>query len=169
MVQTMPKLLTGVYPGTFDPVTNGHLDIIKRGARIVDRLVIAVAVNAGKEPLLSLEERLRLLQKEIAQMTSAEHIEVVPLDTLLIEFCRNQRASVILRGLRAVSDFDYEFQMAGMNARLDPQIETIFLMASERQQFISSRFVKEIARLGGDIRGFVPASVVESLSQQFGR
>lgn len=149
----------GVYPGTFDPVTNGHLDIIARGARIVHRLVIGVAVNVGKEPLFPLAERVELVQAEavrIARETGTE-ILVQPFESLLVEFARGAGATVIVRGLRAVSDFDYEFQMAGMNYRLDSAIETVFLMASERHQFISSRFVKEIARLGGDISSFVPA------------
>ena len=147
-----------IYPGTFDPVTNGHLDIITRAARLVDRLVVGVARNIGKGPLFPLEERVALVADECA--TVAEHtgtkIEVVSFETLLIDFARASRASIIIRGLRAVSDFDYEFQMAGMNYRLDPTIETVFLTASEHHQFISSRFVKEIARLGGDVSSFVP-------------
>jgi pantetheine-phosphate adenylyltransferase len=147
----------GVYPGTFDPVTNGHLDIISRAARILDRLVIGVAKNIGKGPLFPLDERVALVREE-ADAVSARigtPIDVVSFDTLLIDFARASGAQVIVRGLRAVSDFDYEFQMAGMNYRLDPQIETVFLMASEHHQFISSRFVKEIARLGGDVSSFV--------------
>ena len=147
----------GVYPGTFDPVTNGHLDIISRAARILDRLVIGVAKNIGKGPLFPLDERVALVREE-ADAVSARigtKIDVVSFDTLLIDFARASGAQVIVRGLRAVSDFDYEFQMAGMNYRLDPQIETVFLMASEHHQFISSRFVKEIARLGGDVSSFV--------------
>ena len=147
----------GVYPGTFDPVTNGHLDIISRAARILDRLVIGVAKNIGKGPLFPLDERVALVREE-ADAVSARigtPIDVVSFDTLLIDFARTSGAQVIVRGLRAVSDFDYEFQMAGMNYRLDPQIETVFLMASEHHQFISSRFVKEIARLGGDVSSFV--------------
>jgi len=148
----------GLYPGTFDPVTNGHLDIIGRAARIVDRLVVGVAVNIGKGPLFPLEERVELVRAEtntIAARTGTT-IEVMPFEGLLVGFAQQLGAGVIVRGLRAVSDFDYEFQMAGMNRRLDPGIETVFLMASETNQFISSRFVKEIARLGGDIVSFVP-------------
>ena len=154
---------TGVYPGTFDPITNGHVDIISRAARLVDRLVIGVAKNIGKSPLFPLEERVDLVQRECAGIAarSGTAIEVVSFDTLLIDFVRNAGGSMIVRGLRAVSDFDYEFQMAGMNYRLDPQIETVFLMASEHHQFISSRFVKEIAQLGGDISSFVPALTLE--------
>ncbi|MCO6414657.1 pantetheine-phosphate adenylyltransferase [Siccirubricoccus sp. KC 17139] len=148
----------GLYPGTFDPVTNGHLDVIGRAARIVDKLVVGVAINIGKGPLFPLEERCELVRAEtdaIAARTGTK-IEVVPFEGLLIGFAQQCGASMIVRGLRAVSDFDYEFQMAGMNRRLDPAIETVFLMASETNQFISSRFVKEIARLGGDIASFVP-------------
>ncbi|MBV1798410.1 pantetheine-phosphate adenylyltransferase [Siccirubricoccus sp. G192] len=153
----------GVYPGTFDPVTNGHLDVIGRAARILDRLVVGVAMNAGKGPLFPLEERVDLVRAEtaaIATRTGAV-IEVVPFEGLLVGFARQVGADVIIRGLRAVSDFDYEFQMAGMNRRLDQEIETVFLMASETNQFISSRFVKEIARLGGNITSFVPKLTLE--------
>jgi pantetheine-phosphate adenylyltransferase len=153
----------GVYPGTFDPITNGHLDIIFRGARLVDRLVIGVAVNIGKGPLFPLEERVELVRAEaeaIAARTGTA-VEVRSFEGLLVDFARSSGAHVIVRGLRAVSDFDYEFQMAGMNYRLDSGIETVFLMASERHQFISSRFVKEIARLGGDVSSFVPALTLE--------
>lgn len=150
---------TGVYPGTFDPVTNGHIDIIARAARILDRLVIGVAVNASKEPLFPVAERVELVRAEVAPIATrtGAKIEVVSFASLLIDFARVHGATVIVRGLRAVSDFDYEFQMAGMNYRLDHEVETVFLMASETHQFISSRFVKEIARLGGDISSFVPA------------
>jgi len=156
---------TGVYPGTFDPITNGHVDIISRAARLVDRLVIGVAKNIGKSPLFPLEERVDLVQRECAGIAarSGTAIEVVSFDTLLIDFVRNAGGSMIVRGLRAVSDFDYEFQMAGMNYRLDPTIETVFLMASEHHQFISSRFVKEIAQLGGDVSSFVPALTLERI------
>jgi pantetheine-phosphate adenylyltransferase len=159
----------GVYPGTFDPVTTGHMDIVRRASRLVDRLVIAVAKNAGKGPLFTVEERVQILQAEIGGLAPVDgyRIEVRPFDTLLMHFAQSVGASVIVRGLRAVSDFEYEFQMAGMNARLNPAIETVFLMASERQQFISSRFVKEIGRLGGEIGGFVSASVAERLKERF--
>jgi pantetheine-phosphate adenylyltransferase len=153
----------GLYPGTFDPVTNGHLDVIGRAARLVDKLVIGVAINIGKGPLFPLEERCELVQAEadaIATRTGTK-IEVVPFEGLLIGFAQSLGAGIIVRGLRAVSDFDYEFQMAGMNRRLDHEIETVFLMASETNQFISSRFVKEIARLGGDITSFVPKLTLE--------
>ncbi len=153
----------GVYPGTFDPVTNGHLDIIDRATRILDRLVVGVAMNAGKGPLFPLEERVDLVRAEtdaVAARTGTR-VEVVPFEGLLIGFAHQVGAGVIIRGLRAVSDFDYEFQMAGMNHRLDRGVETVFLMASETHQFISSRFVKEIARLGGDVSTFVPKLTLE--------
>ena len=153
----------GLYPGTFDPVTNGHLDVIGRAARLLDRLVIGVAINIGKGPLFPLEERVELVRAEttaIAERTGAV-IEVRPFEGLLIGFAQEVGAQMIVRGLRAVSDFDYEFQMTGMNRRLDASIETVFLMASETNQFISSRFVKEIARLGGDISTFVPKRTLD--------
>jgi pantetheine-phosphate adenylyltransferase len=153
----------GLYPGTFDPVTNGHLDVIGRAARLLDKLVIGVAINIGKGPLFPLEERVELVRAEtvaIAKRTGAV-IEVRPFEGLLIGFAQQVGAAMILRGLRAVSDFDYEFQMTGMNRRLDSEIETVFLMASETNQFISSRFVKEIARLGGDVSTFVPKLTLE--------
>lgn len=159
----------GVYPGTFDPVTNGHMDVIGRATRIVDELVVGVAVNIGKGPLFSLEERVELLESSIKHLSgdAASRIRIVPFDNLLIEFVHTQGACMIVRGLRAVSDFEYEFQMASMNARLDNRIETVFLTASERNQFISSRFVKEIGRLGGDIGHFVTAEVKQRLIERF--
>ena len=157
-----------LYPGTFDPITNGHFDIIARAARAVDHLVIAVAANAGKNPLFSLDERVEMVREEIANFTgTTTHIEVRSFDNLLVDFSRSCGASVIIRGLRAVSDFEYEFQMAAMNARLAPDTETMFLMASERCQFISSRFVKEIGRLGGDISSFVSPRVKTRLVEKF--
>lgn len=152
------KQRIGLYPGTFDPVTNGHLDVIGRAARLLDRLVIGVAINTGKGPLFPLEERVELVKAEVAAIATKNGnvIDVLPFSSLLVHFAREVGASMIVRGLRAVSDFDYEFQMAGMNYRLDPGIETVFLTASERHQFIASRLVKEIAFLGGDISSFVP-------------
>jgi len=165
------KPRVGIYPGTFDPVTKGHLDIITRATRVVDRLVVAVAVNAGKDPLFSLPERVRMVEHEVARIANGDgsRIKVVPFGSLLMDFVGEIGATVIVRGLRAVSDFEYEFQMAGMNARLNPDIETIFLMASDRYQFISSRFVKEIGRLGGEIGHFVSPSVKEKLDAHFAR
>lgn len=156
----------GVYPGTFDPVTNGHMDIILRAAGIVDRLIVAVAVNAGKGPLFELEERVALLKGEIAAMNSGlkDRIEVRPFNSLLMHFAESTGAKLIVRGLRAVSDFEYEFQMAGMNRRMNPSVETVFLMASESNQFISSRFVKEIARLGGDVSHFVSPRIAKRVA-----
>ncbi len=159
----------GVYPGTFDPVTNGHVDIIGRAARTVDRLVVGVAINAGKGPLFSLDERAEMVRDEIADMGMAERISVRPFDSLLVQFAADQKASCIIRGLRAVSDFEYEFQMVGMNTRLNPDIETIFLMASESQHFIASRLVKEIAALGGDITSFVSARVADRIKARIGK
>ncbi|MDP6787672.1 MAG: pantetheine-phosphate adenylyltransferase [Rhodospirillales bacterium] len=165
----MIKDRLGVYPGTFDPVTNGHLDIISRATRVVDRLIIAVAGNAGKEPLFTIDERLAMLNDEIANLANGDGspIEVRPFDVLLMDFMASVEAGVIVRGLRAVSDFEYEFQMAGMNARLNPDVETVFLMASDRHQFISSRFVKEIGRLGGEVGHFVSPGVRERLLKRF--
>lgn len=152
-----------LYPGTFDPVTNGHLDVIGRAARLVDRLVVGVAINIGKGPLFELDERVDLVRAEVAPIAerTGTAIEVRPFEGLLVQYARNIGARMIVRGLRAVTDFDYEFQMVGMNRRLDQEIETIFLMASETNQFIASRLVKEIARLGGDISGFVPKTTLD--------
>lgn len=160
-----------LYPGTFDPITNGHVDIIRRGAKLVDRLVIGVAVNAGKGPMFTLEERVAMVEREIAALDADGNgeIEVRPFDSLLIHFAMEVGAQIILRGLRAVSDFDYEFQMVGMNARLNRDVETIFLMASESHHFIAARLVKEIALLGGDISSFVSPAVTERLLERAGR
>lgn len=149
----------GLYPGTFDPVTNGHLDIIGRAALLVERLVVAVAANGGKQPLMSLDERIDCVRNEVAPIISRTGvpIDVIGFDNLLVQCARQNKACVIVRGLRVVTDYDYEMQMFGMNHRLDPGIETMFLMATERHQFIASRLVKEIATLGGDISSFVPS------------
>ena len=161
MTDAMPHV--GVYPGTFDPITNGHLDIIGRAMRVVHRLVVGVAINTGKGPLFSLEERVELVEAEVAAIAGRNGtvIEVQPMHGLLVHFARSVGATMIMRGLRAVSDFDYEFQMAGMNYRMDPGVETVFVMASERHQFIASRLVKEVAALGGDISSFVPPLTLE--------
>ena len=161
----------GMYPGTFDPVTNGHVDIIGRAARMFDRLVVGVAENAGKGPLFPIGERVELVEAEIAPIVKRTGTEIVVqgFSGLLIDFARRVNAGVIVRGLRAVSDFDYEFQMAGMNYRLDSAVETVFLMASEHHQFISSRFVKEIATLGGDVTSFVPPLTLARTLARVGR
>ncbi|MDE0057913.1 MAG: pantetheine-phosphate adenylyltransferase [Defluviicoccus sp.] len=155
----------GVYPGTFDPITNGHLDIIQRAATVMDRLVVGVAVNAGKGPLFSVEERVDMVRAEVAGLNRGNggRVQVTPFDNLLMDFAVEQGACMIVRGLRAVSDFDYEFQMASMNAKLNGDVETVCLMASDKHQFIASRLVKEIAMLGGDISAFVSPRVAELL------
>jgi pantetheine-phosphate adenylyltransferase len=165
-----PRPRIAIYPGTFDPITNGHMDIIRRATRVADHLIVAVARNAGKNPLLGVDERLELVRAEIAELdrpAEGRRVEARPFDNLLMHFAQSVGASMIVRGLRAVSDFEYEFQMAGMNSRLDPNVDTVFLMASESHQFISSRFVKEIGRLGGDISSFVSSRVAGRLAARF--
>jgi pantetheine-phosphate adenylyltransferase len=164
------NLRVGVYPGTFDPITNGHTDIILRATKIVDRLVIGVAKNIGKGPLFTSEERVAIVKEEIAHIDGKDvqkRIEVKAFDNLLMHFAVEQGASVIVRGLLAVSDFEYEFQMAGMNGRLNATVETVFLMSADRYQFISSRFVKEIGQLGGDVTPFVSSRVAEQIRKKF--
>ena len=157
----------GIYPGTFDPITLGHMDIIRRATRLVDRLVIGVTTNPSKSPMFTVEERLAMVRRETAGLDAA--IEVVAFDSLLIHFAKAQGASIIVRGLRAVADFEYEYQMAGMNQQLDHDIETAFLMADVALQPIASRLVKEIAIYGGDIRRFVPATVVGEVVERIAR
>ena len=159
---------TGVYPGTFDPVTNGHMDIISRATRVVDQLIIGVAINAGKGPLFTLDERVSMVKHEISQLAEgvATRIKVQPFEGLLTDFAVSSGASLIVRGLRAVSDFEYEFQMTGMNRRLNPDIETVFLTASEKHQFISSRLVKEVVSMKGDVTHFVAPNVREMLLEK---
>lgn len=153
---------TGVYPGTFDPITLGHMDIIRRGAKLVDRLVIGVTTNPSKSPMFSVEERMAMVRRELAGL--GEEIEVVSFDSLLMDFAEREGASMIVRGLRAVADFEYEYQMAGMNQQLNDRIETVFLMADVSLQPIASRLVKEIALYGGDISKFVPPAVVADVA-----
>ncbi|WP_439539733.1 pantetheine-phosphate adenylyltransferase [Sphingomonas sp.] len=161
---------TGVYPGTFDPITLGHMDIIRRGAKLVDRLVIGVTTNPSKNPMFTVEERMDMVRREVADLDGEIH--VVSFDSLLMDFAEREGASMIVRGLRAVADFEYEYQMAGMNQQLNGRIETVFLMADVSLQPIASRLVKEIALFGGEIRKFVPATVrdeVVARVEQIGR
>lgn len=157
----MARHRVGIYPGTFDPITNGHLDIIKRGLRLVDKLVIGVATNPSKDPLFTLEERVEVVKRETAEMakTAGVEIDVVHFDELLMKFAERVGADIIIRGLRAVADFEYEFQMTGMNYQINPDIETVFLMADPKYQTIASRLVKEVARYDGNIAAFVPHKV----------
>ena len=158
---------TGVYPGTFDPITLGHMDIIRRGAKLVDRLVIGVTTNPSKSPMFSVEERMAMVRREIDGIPG--EIEVVSFDSLLMDFAEREGASVILRGLRAVSDFEYEYQMAGMNQQLNDRVETVFLMADVSLQPIASRLVKEIALYGGEVEKFVPAAVAAEVRERVER
>jgi pantetheine-phosphate adenylyltransferase len=165
---TTSQLRVGLYPGTFDPVTNGHVDIIKRSCKLVDRLVVGVAINQDKGPMFTLEERVDMVEQECARMGVTTEIIVRPFDTLLMKFAEEQGASIIVRGLRAVSDFDYEFAMAGMNQNLNAEIETVFLMADPTHQAVASRLVKEIARLQGSVARFVPPEVEKRLKAKLG-
>ncbi|WP_432200537.1 pantetheine-phosphate adenylyltransferase [Erythrobacter sp. W53] len=152
----------GIYPGTFDPITLGHADIIRRGSKLVDRLIIGVTTNPSKNPMFSTEERLAMVEREVAGL-GLNNVDVVGFNALLVKFARKQKASVLVRGLRAVADFEYEYQMAGMNQQLDPDIETVFLMADVSLQPIASKLVKEIALFGGDITPFVSDTVREDV------
>ncbi len=157
----------GIYPGTFDPMTTGHMDIIKRSLRIVDNLVIAVANNISKDSLFSVQERINIIKSDITSLNGLNSkINVTELSGLLTTFAKDQNATCIIRGLRAVSDFEYEFQMTGMNYQLNPDIETIFLMTSEKNSFISSNFVKEVHKLGGDVSNFVSKNTLEQLNKK---
>jgi len=155
---------TGVYPGTFDPITRGHMDIIRRGAKLVDRLVIGVTTNPSKSPMFTIDERMAMVRREVAGIGA--EIEVVSFDSLLMTFAERQGATVIVRGLRAVADFEYEFQMAGMNQQLNDRVETVFLMADVSLQPIASRLVKEIALYGGNIGKFVSAAVAADVARR---
>jgi pantetheine-phosphate adenylyltransferase len=153
-----------IYPGSFDPVTNGHLDVIERARKLFDEVVVAVANNDEKQPLFSFKERLALLQETAGRI---KNVRIAEFSGLLVEFARAQNAGAVIRGLRAVSDFEFEFQMALMNRHLNPAVETIFLMPKEEYTYLSSRIVKEIARLGGNVSSFVPGCVAKALSRRF--
>jgi pantetheine-phosphate adenylyltransferase len=155
-----------IYPGSFDPVTNGHLDVVERARKLFDEVIVAVAHNDEKLPMFSLEERLDLLTQTAGKI---DNVRVAQFDGLLVEFARTEKAHAVIRGLRAVSDFEFEFQMALMNRKLENNLETIFLMPKEEYTYLSSRLVKEIARLGGDVSKFVPAIVTTALSKKFKR
>ena len=154
---------TAVYPGTFDPITNGHLDIIERGSRLFDRVVIAILSNVEKAPLFTLSERVDLIKDSVSPM---RNVSVETFSGLLVDYVHSRRAHVIVRGLRAISDFEYEFQMALMNRRLDPEVETVFMMPAEAYSYLSSRLVKEVASLGGDVSGLVPPPVARAISRR---
>ena len=154
-----------IYPGSFDPVTNGHIDVIERARKLFDEVIVAVAVNDQKQPLFALDDRLALLRKAI----TIEGVRVAPMTGLLVEFAAAENAHAVIRGLRAISDFEFEFQMALMNRKLDEEIETIFLMPKEEYTYLSSRIVKEIAQLGGDVSDFVPRPVAEALAKKLKR
>jgi pantetheine-phosphate adenylyltransferase len=156
--------VTAIYPGTFDPITNGHLDIIGRGARLFDHIIVALLNNLDKEPLFPLAERMTIVGSVVAHLPT---VRVESFDGLLIDYARSRGASVIVRGLRALSDFEYEFQMALMNRRLDPGVETVFMMPSEAYSYVSSRLVKEVVSLGGDVTGLVPQQVVDRLKARY--
>ena len=167
MTQSNGKYLIGVYPGTFDPITKGHLHLIRRASKMVDKLIVGVADSRRKVPLFSLEERVSLAKADIENMHEKGcEIEVQSFDSLLVAFARQNEATCIFRGLRAVSDFEYEFQLTGMNAKMDPDIETVFLMASDKWQFVSSSFVKEISAMGGEVEEFVTPAVQSALQHK---
>jgi pantetheine-phosphate adenylyltransferase len=156
-----------VYPGTFDPVTNGHLDILERALRLFDRVIVTIAVNQRKAPLFTVEERIGFIRDAMPE--AGERLDFAPSDGLIVDFCRAHNATVLVRGLRALADFEYEFQFAHMNRRLAPQVDTVFFMTDERNHYVSSSLVKEVASLGGDVTGLVPAPVVAALAEKYGR
>jgi len=158
-------MVNAVYPGTFDPITNGHIDLVKRAVKIFTHVIVAVADNAGKQPLFTMEERVKLAREAFNDYAN---VSVVGFNNLLVDFAHEHQASVILRGLRAVSDFEYEFQLAGMNRNLSEDIETVFLTTAEQYAYLSSSLVKEVARLGGDVTKFVPKQVIAEMKQKLG-
>jgi pantetheine-phosphate adenylyltransferase len=161
---TLRRSVVGIYPGSFDPITNGHLDLIERGCRLVDRLIVAILSNTEKRALFSIEERMDMLREVIQDRPG---VEVCTFNGLLVDFAAERQADVIIRGIRAISDYEFELQMALMNRRLRPELETVFLMAGEAYSFISSRLVKEVISLGGNIGGLVPPVVAERLKERF--
>ena len=158
-------MVKAVYPGTFDPITNGHIDLVTRAAKMFDHVIVAVAKNRDKQPLFDMDERVGLANNALGKL---DNVSVVGFDNLLVDFAQSHQASVILRGLRAVSDFEFEFQLAGMNRNLAPDIETIFLTTAEHYAYLSSSLVKEVARLGGDVTKFVPKQVIAEMNQKLG-
>ncbi len=156
--------ITAIYPGTFDPITDGHIDLIARASRLFHKVIDAVAVNQGKTPLFSLEERVELAEEVTSQFSN---VRIIGFSNLLVDCAKEQQANVVLRGLRAVSDFEYEFQLAGMNRRLSPELETMFLTPAEQYEFISSSMIREIAKLKGDVSSFVPGCVEKQLKEKF--
>lgn len=161
------KHTTGIYPGTFDPITNGHIDILLRGSKIVDKLIVGISTGYSKTPMFSDEERLAMIESCVKEHGLESKIEVKTFSGLLVDFAKSAKATLIIRGLRAISDFEYEFQMSCMNSRLEQEIETIFIPASEKNQFISSKLVKEIAGLGGDISSFVTKNVAQRVYKYY--
>ena len=165
-VATKPPQVTAIYPGSFDPITSGHLDLIERGCRLFDRLIVSILRNETKQPLFTVEERIEMLREVVGHFPN---VEVDSFNGLLVDYAAEKNATALVRGIRAISDYEYELQMALMNRRLRPDIETVFMMASEAHSFISSRLVKEVFALGGNITGLVPASVEVRLRKRFGR
>lgn len=158
-----------VYPGTFDPITNGHLDILERALRLSDKVIVTVATNPKKAPLFTVEERIGFIRAAAVEADLAGRLEFAAFDGLLVDFCTSRGATVVVRGLRAMADFEYEFQLAHMNRRLAPSVDTVFFMTDERNHYVSSSLVKEVASLGGDVNGLVPPAVVTALAGKFAR